>query len=383
MNKKIVLFFMILLIAPLVNATVADWYGTVTIGTNTSTNGAAVEAFIGTTVKAGTNVGEFSSGYYLLNVDGNTGDYVTFKVYGVNATQGDQAWTLEGRTLNLNMTPVANGTVCSYNASCSSGMCVDGYCCNSWCAGECDRCDVSGRLGTCTDVNGYCSNTASSCYCSGGSCVACASGYTCSSYTCEAPSGGGTGGGGGGGGVTSETEIISSMPAGSTTTATFSESSALNIQEIALTVANPVTDVQIKVEKSAKPVESNVAIGGDGAVYDYLKITKSNIQDSDISGVKIKFKVKKSWVNENAIDPATITLKKLIGSDWIAQPTVKLSGDTEYYYFETSATGFSYFVITGEKKSDFWTIVDLINTYYKGGAVTFWELIAKIDAFYR
>ncbi|HEY0711135.1 MAG TPA: hypothetical protein VGF45_00555, partial [Polyangia bacterium] len=38
------------------------------------------------------------------------------------------------------------------NSACASGMCVDGFCCNSACGGACQACDVSGREGTCTPV---------------------------------------------------------------------------------------------------------------------------------------------------------------------------------------------------------------------------------------
>jgi hypothetical protein len=42
------------------------------------------------------------------------------------------------------------GDACSYGWTCNTGKCVDGYCCNSACTGECNRCDVAGSVGTCT-----------------------------------------------------------------------------------------------------------------------------------------------------------------------------------------------------------------------------------------
>jgi len=49
----------------------------------------------------------------------------------------------------------ANGATCPTGArECSSGRCVDGYCCNSACTQQCEACDVTGALGTCTAVVG-------------------------------------------------------------------------------------------------------------------------------------------------------------------------------------------------------------------------------------
>ncbi len=44
----------------------------------------------------------------------------------------------------------ANGESCSSNSECFSQKCVDGYCCDDWCAGQCQACNVGGKLGTCT-----------------------------------------------------------------------------------------------------------------------------------------------------------------------------------------------------------------------------------------
>ncbi|MDP1827521.1 MAG: kelch repeat-containing protein [Archangium sp.] len=42
-----------------------------------------------------------------------------------------------------------NGGACASSAQCASAQCVDGYCCNSSCAGTCDACNVPGREGQC------------------------------------------------------------------------------------------------------------------------------------------------------------------------------------------------------------------------------------------
>jgi len=47
-----------------------------------------------------------------------------------------------------------NGSACTTPGECASGSCVDGYCCNVACGGQCEACDVTGFVGTCTAVSG-------------------------------------------------------------------------------------------------------------------------------------------------------------------------------------------------------------------------------------
>jgi hypothetical protein len=91
------------------------------------------------------------------------------------------------------MPQLPNGAACSTTDQCLSGFCTDGVCCNSACNGQCQACNVSTFVGTCSPVTGVphaprmpCSSDGSMC---GGSCdgmnlTSCA--YPTSS--CRAPS---------------------------------------------------------------------------------------------------------------------------------------------------------------------------------------------------
>jgi hypothetical protein len=46
------------------------------------------------------------------------------------------------------------GNACSKAEDCGSRFCVDGVCCDRACAGTCEACDVSGKVGTCSPVAG-------------------------------------------------------------------------------------------------------------------------------------------------------------------------------------------------------------------------------------
>ena len=69
------------------------------------------------------------------------------------------AWANVGAKLSLAAT-------CSLDGDCDSTHCVDGVCCLTTCDGNCNRCNVAGSEGTCTDTNSDCT----------GNCDVCASG---------------------------------------------------------------------------------------------------------------------------------------------------------------------------------------------------------------
>jgi hypothetical protein len=46
------------------------------------------------------------------------------------------------------------GTRCSTGSECTNGICVDGYCCDRACDGQCEACNVGGQEGRCSFVSG-------------------------------------------------------------------------------------------------------------------------------------------------------------------------------------------------------------------------------------
>ena len=68
------------------------------------------------------------------------------------------------------------GQACTANANCYNGQCVDGYCCNSTCTGQCEACNLTGKLGMCSPVTGAPVNVGmpTRAPCSGGTPAGCA-----------------------------------------------------------------------------------------------------------------------------------------------------------------------------------------------------------------
>jgi len=61
----------------------------------------------------------------------------------------------------------ADGTSCMSNSQCASSNCVDGYCCESACTGQCEACDGTGSPGKCVAVTGAPHGSRTSCAGSG------------------------------------------------------------------------------------------------------------------------------------------------------------------------------------------------------------------------
>jgi PGF-pre-PGF domain-containing protein len=116
--------------------------------------------------------------------------------------------------------------------------------------------------------------------------------------------------------------------------------------QVSISVKNRVVNVKISVEKL---VEKPAVPEPRALVYHFISVTPANIKDEDITEAKIKFKVEKSWINQNNISVNTIALLRFSNNTWNKLPTTKVSEDANYIYFEAETPGFSYFAISGEK----------------------------------
>ena len=338
MNKAYLILPFLLLFAVSHAATPHFFRGYVHVNGSLAPNGTIVEIYIGSSSSPSNTVvigegwlGGFPQGRYEISVVANSGDNVTFRVNnltlisanGTNTTaQALSAQIIDNFNLSVNKS--TTGVSCLYAIGCSSGFCVDSYCCNSACSGSSEDCNVAGSLGTCTS-------------------------------TASSSSGSSSGGGGGGGSSTpstTETLTVASVNAGAAATFTTTNAASLGVETIQFTSSVSATNVQVtvkEVKETAITTTGAISLASsDGAVYKYLEITKTGIQSSQMSSVSVNFKVPKSWFTSNNIDKSTITLNRY-DNGWTKLPTTIRSEDSTYVYYAADTPGFSTFAITGEK----------------------------------
>ena len=80
----------------------------------------------------------------------------------------------------------AQASACTADDQCASAACVDGYCCNRGCHGQCEACDVAGSTGTCVELSqGQPHGTRELCASDGSACAGSCDGN--SSTACDYP----------------------------------------------------------------------------------------------------------------------------------------------------------------------------------------------------
>jgi len=117
------------------------------------------------------------------------------------------------------------------------------------------------------------------------------------------------------------------------------------LTEISITVKERVTDAQVTVEGLA--VLPTTIGEAPGKVYDRISISTQNLVASNLDKVTITFKVAKSWITSNSIDPTKVYLYRYTTS-WEKLTTAKSAEDSNYYYYQAQTPGFSYFAVSGE-----------------------------------
>ena len=94
----------------------------------------------------------------------------------------------------------------------------------------------------------------------------------------------------------------------------------------------------------------------EGIVYKSFNVWVGNAgygESDNILNATVGFKVEKSWLDKNNVDPGFIVLNKYDDDNktWIEIPTAITNEDDQFVYFTAKVPSYSSFVITGKGSS--------------------------------
>ena len=162
--------------------------------------------------------------------------------------------------------------------------------------------------------------------------------------------------GGGGGGTTTETPSVSkqwdTIPQGSITTYTISNS-LIPVTKLTFTVLQKLSNAQLTVKAlDTKPsATSTLQSSMYSKVYKYLEFVKANIADASVTNIQVEFTVPVSWLNSNSIDSGQIVLLRWNNNAWQELVTRKIKSDSTIVTYTASTPGFSYFAIAAKAQA--------------------------------
>ena len=137
------------------------------------------------------------------------------------------------------------------------------------------------------------------------------------------------------------TRSIPAIQAGTKTSVVFSD---MDISMITLGVDQDLSNIELSIQPKDLPREIPEP---DGVLYSSYEIKAEELDGVEVTAT-IDFRVLKSWIEENSIDKATITLNRYHNGKWQELPTFMAGEDENFVNYQAESTGFSYFAITGE-----------------------------------
>jgi len=154
-----------------------------------------------------------------------------------------------------------------------------------------------------------------------------------------------TGGGGGAAAVSkvadSKAQVWGTIPAGSSVSLDIDKATIAVTSVVVSDVKSELKNVDLEV---ASLKENPVSTDAAALVYQYFRINKKNIADSDAGSLKISFRVTKAWLTENGLTSGDITLYRF-KNGWNELTTTVTGTDSIYVNYEADTPGFSSFAI--------------------------------------
>ncbi len=139
----------------------------------------------------------------------------------------------------------------------------------------------------------------------------------------------------------SKAQLWNTIPAGSSISLDIDKATIAVTSVVVNDVKSELKNVDLEV---ASLKENPVSTDAAALVYQYFRINKKSIADSDATSLKISFRVTKSWLTENSLTSGDISLYRY-KSGWNALTTRVTGTDGTYVNYEADTPGFSSFAV--------------------------------------
>lgn len=148
----------------------------------------------------------------------------------------------------------------------------------------------------------------------------------------------------GGGGTVASTVFkitISTITSGETTTVNPGE--AAGFTGIDILTSETLNNVKLDTGKTSAAPSGTPSL--EGKVNTYIQVNTSGMSDSQISSIKLRFKVTKQWLTDNGVDANDVVLWRHNSAKWSELSTIKTGEDDTKVSYEATSPGLSTFAI--------------------------------------
>lgn len=211
--------------------------------------------------------------------------------------------------------------------------CTNDYSCDGW-----STCSSSLQSRSCSR----------NCYLEGGV------NLTIESQSCSSGSGGSSGGGGGSNldtsNLASTSTTLPEMKINLPSIIKVDNEKAVGFYEATINVNENLENIKVTFAKVDTTPTGTEAPKQEEKVFKYIQISLSSGKEK-IKQANLKFKVEKSWLEQNKLDKNLVRLFRYT-TQWDELSTKISKEDTTYVYFEAITPGFSYFKISTIQKNE-------------------------------
>ncbi|WP_048068316.1 PKD domain-containing protein [Methanoregula boonei] len=139
---------------------------------------------------------------------------------------------------------------------------------------------------------------------------------------------------------------LSSVPSGQTAIFSFDQNPN-PVQPVAVIQVQVVPSQNLgTVEVIALPATIGKPL--EGTVAGYILINLVGVNPDAVDHGVITFSVIEEWLGNHQVNPANIVLMREHNNQWTALPTTFDHQDGDYYYFDATTPGFSYFAVVAQ-----------------------------------